>query len=70
MFIGNFRGTYERPSTVGTLKTIKQKHDESLRDFVKCFYNARKLSCTSKTLRSSMLSVTGSVTSRLWRRSP
>jgi hypothetical protein len=41
MFIGNFQGTYERPSTVETLKTIKQKHDESLRDYVKRFYNAK-----------------------------
>jgi hypothetical protein len=41
MFIGNFEGMYERPSTAETLKTIKQKHDESLRDYVKCFCNAR-----------------------------
>jgi hypothetical protein len=41
MFIGNFRGTYECPSTAKTLKTIKQKHDESLWDYIKCFYNAR-----------------------------
>jgi hypothetical protein len=30
MFIRNFQGTYERCSTVKTLKTIKQKLDESL----------------------------------------
>jgi hypothetical protein len=41
MFIENFQGTYERPSTAKTLKTIKQKHDESLRDYVKRFCNAR-----------------------------
>jgi hypothetical protein len=41
IFIGNFQGTYERPSTAETLKTIKQRHDESLRDYVKCFCNAR-----------------------------
>jgi hypothetical protein len=41
MFIRNFQGTYERPSTAETLKTIKQRHDESLRDYVKCFCNAR-----------------------------
>jgi hypothetical protein len=41
MFIGNFQGTYERSSTAETLKTIKQKHDESLRDYVKHFCNAR-----------------------------
>jgi hypothetical protein len=41
MFIGNFQGTYERSSTADTLKTIKQKYDESLRDYVKRFCNAR-----------------------------
>jgi hypothetical protein len=41
MFIRNFQGTYERPSTAETLKTIKQRHDESLHDYVKCFCNAR-----------------------------
>jgi hypothetical protein len=30
MFIGNFQGTYGRLSTAETLKTIRQKHDESL----------------------------------------
>jgi hypothetical protein len=32
MFIRNFQGTYEHPSTTETLKAINQKHDESLRD--------------------------------------
>jgi hypothetical protein len=41
MFIGNFQGMYDHPSTAKTLKTIRQKHDESLRDYVKCFCNAR-----------------------------
>jgi hypothetical protein len=41
MFIENFQGTYECPSTAETLKTIRQKHDESLRDYVKHFCNAR-----------------------------
>jgi hypothetical protein len=41
MFIGNFQDTYERPSTAETLKTIRQKHDESLQDYVKCFCNDR-----------------------------
>jgi hypothetical protein len=41
MFIRNFQGTYERPSTVETLKTIKQRYDESLRDYIKRFCNAR-----------------------------
>jgi hypothetical protein len=41
MFIRNFQGTYKRPSTVKTMKTIKQKYDESLRDYVKYFCNAR-----------------------------
>jgi hypothetical protein len=41
MFIKNFQGTHEHPSTAETLKTIRQKHDESLRDYVKYFFNAR-----------------------------
>jgi hypothetical protein len=41
MLIGNFQGSYERPSMVETLKTIRQKYDECLQDYVKCFYNAR-----------------------------
>jgi hypothetical protein len=40
MFIGNFQVTYEHPSTVETLNTIIQKHDESLQDYVKHFCNA------------------------------
>jgi hypothetical protein len=32
---------YERPSTAETLKTIKQKYDKSLQDYMKCFCNAR-----------------------------
>jgi hypothetical protein len=40
MFIRNFQDTYEHPSTIETLKTIKQKHDESLHDYVKHFCNA------------------------------
>jgi hypothetical protein len=30
MLIENFQGMYKRPLTTETLKTIKQKHDESL----------------------------------------
>jgi hypothetical protein len=41
MFIRNFQGIYERLSTAETLKTIKQKHDESFHDYVKHFCNAR-----------------------------
>jgi hypothetical protein len=41
MFVGNLQGIYERPSSVETLKTIKQKHDESLQNYVKHFCNAR-----------------------------
>jgi predicted nicotinamide N-methyase len=41
MIIDNFQGTYERPSTTETLRTNKKKHDESLWDYVKHFYNAR-----------------------------
>jgi hypothetical protein len=45
MFIENFQGTYKHPSTAETLKTIRQKHDESLRDYVKRFCNARNDIC-------------------------
>jgi hypothetical protein len=38
MFIGNFQGTYE---CLSTAETIKQKHDESLHDYVKHFCSAR-----------------------------
>jgi hypothetical protein len=41
MFIGNLQGMYEHLSTAETLKTIRQKHDESLRDYVKYLCNAR-----------------------------
>jgi hypothetical protein len=41
MFIGNFQDTYERLSTAETLKTMRQKHDESLQDYVKHLYNVR-----------------------------
>jgi hypothetical protein len=41
MFIENFQGTFEHLSTTVILKTIKQKHDESLHDYVKHFYNGR-----------------------------
>jgi hypothetical protein len=41
IFIGNFQGTYERPSTAEILKTIRQKNDESLWDYVKHLYNVR-----------------------------
>jgi hypothetical protein len=68
MFIGNLQGTYERPSTAETLKTIKQKHDESLRDYVKHFCNARNGIPTSRTSRSSTSSVMASAISKLWNR--
>jgi hypothetical protein len=41
MFIRNFEGTYKCPSTAEILKIIKQKHDESLHDYVKHFCNTR-----------------------------
>jgi hypothetical protein len=41
MFIRNFQGTHEHPSTIETLKTIRQKYDESIRENVKHFCNAR-----------------------------
>jgi hypothetical protein len=39
MFIGNLQGMYEHTSTTETMKTIKQKHDESLWDYMKHFCN-------------------------------
>jgi hypothetical protein len=41
MFIENFQGTYEHPSTAETLKTIRHKRDESFWHYVKHFCNAR-----------------------------
>jgi hypothetical protein len=41
MFIENFQGIYERLFTSKTLKTIKQKHDESPHEYVKCLCNSR-----------------------------
>jgi hypothetical protein len=41
MFIGNFYGTYERPTIAKTLKTIRQKHNKRLWDYVKHFFNAK-----------------------------
>jgi hypothetical protein len=41
IFIGNFQGKYERPSTTETLKTIRQKLDESIWDYVKYLCNVR-----------------------------
>jgi hypothetical protein len=41
MFISNIQGMYECLSTTETLKTIKQKHDESLHDYMKYFCNGR-----------------------------
>jgi hypothetical protein len=70
MFIGNFQGTYERPSTIETLKTVKQMHDESLWDYVNCFTLPGMLFQTSRTSRSSMPSEMVSLTSRLFRKSP
>jgi hypothetical protein len=43
IFIENFQGTYERPSTAKTMKTIKQKYDESLCDYAKHFCNTRNI---------------------------
>jgi hypothetical protein len=40
MFIDNFQSTYEYASRAKTLKTIKQKHGESLWGYAKYFYKA------------------------------
>jgi hypothetical protein len=68
MFIGKFQGTYERPSTTETLKTIKQKHDESLRDYVKCSAMTETTSRTSRTSRLLTSSEMASVMSKSWKR--
>jgi hypothetical protein len=65
MFIRKLQGTYECPSTVETLKTIKQKHDESLCDFIKHFCNLGISPRTSRTSRSSTPSMMASAISRL-----
>jgi hypothetical protein len=70
MFIGNLQGTYERPSTTETMKTIRQKHDESLWVYKNTSAMPGTLFRTSRTSRTSMLSAMGSATSRLWRRLP
>jgi hypothetical protein len=44
MFIRNFQDTYERPSTAETQKTIRQKHDKSLWDYMKHFCNVKNTS--------------------------
>ena len=36
-FVGNFQGTWTRPPTSETLRQLKQKNDESLKDFVTWF---------------------------------
>jgi hypothetical protein len=41
MFSGNLHGTYMHPFIAETLKTITEKHDESLWDYEKYFCNAR-----------------------------
>jgi hypothetical protein len=41
MFIRNFQGTYKHLSTAETKKTIKKKHDKSLRDYIKHFCNTK-----------------------------
>jgi hypothetical protein len=68
MFIGNFQGTYERPSTAETLKTIKQGHDESLRDYLKRFCNARNAIPHIQDIEIINAFGTASVISKLWRK--
>jgi hypothetical protein len=70
MFIRNFQGTYERPSTIETLNTIKQKHDESLWNYVKYFCNARNAIPNIQDIEMINAFHDGSAISRLSRRSP
>ena len=37
VFVGKFQGTYARPGNSCDLKSCRQKPDESLRDFIRCF---------------------------------
>jgi hypothetical protein len=68
MFLGNFQGTYERPSTAETLNTIKQRHDESLRDYVKRFCNARNTIPHIQDIEIINAFRDGVAISKLWRK--
>jgi hypothetical protein len=57
MFIRNFQGTYERPSTAETLRTIKQKHDRVSMIMSSISAMPEILSRTSRTSRLLMPSV-------------
>jgi hypothetical protein len=70
MFIGNFHVTYERPSIAETIKTFRQKHDESLRDHIKHFCNARDTIPYIQDIKIINAFCDGVRASRLWRRSP
>ena len=41
VFVGNFQGTYVRPGNSWDLKSCRQKPDQSLRDFIRCFSKQR-----------------------------
>jgi hypothetical protein len=61
---------YEHPSTIETLKTIKQKPDESLQEYVKHFCNARNATPYIQDIEIINTFHDGSVILRLSRRSP
>jgi hypothetical protein len=69
MFVRNFQGAYEHPSTGEALKTIKQKHDESLQDYIKCSFYARNVIPYIQDIEIINIFMMGSMISRLWRRS-
>jgi hypothetical protein len=68
MFIRNFQGTYERPSTAETLKTIKQRHDKVSVIMSSTSTMPEMVSCTSRTLRLLMSSMITSAMLKLWKR--
>jgi hypothetical protein len=70
MFIENFQGTYECSSTAETMKTINEKHNESLRDYVKYFCNARNATLYIQDIEIINVFHDGVMTSRLCKRSP
>ena len=37
IFVGNFQGTYKRPGNPWDLRNCRQKADETLRGYIRCF---------------------------------
>ena len=60
IFVGNFQGTYVRPGNSWDLKGCRQKPNESLRDYVRCFSKqcTELLSVTNVDVINAFLEVT------------